>query len=458
MLSALIDNSTLTAVQRIIGDVPVAYSYPIEGDLAAYDQYLQALLLYDELAAIDDYKEEYKLERKGSFREIRFLNLDNIAYSEASSYAEEALLKIIFEIQKGKIKPGPLSEFLKSLGLHVAPAWYMSSSDWFLNVRILSKESDLNIDKYGALMSVISSQNLQSSKSVGDIGAVLKIEDGEGRKVDVINKGHRTVDDDIKHFSSSLNWIAFRSVFYLYLSSTLKSALVLHPIRHAYLGQYVLKQVMTDLAPNIRAELGDFFQQNVSSIKFSSDRMIGDAACSLQLPFFAAWAVGYAGNPKNGYDHVLQIRESPDARNLRSHFREIEALTDEVSQIAVRRETSKLYSAINSDIERLSTRFQGRKPNAGLGVSVNLLSMTPSISIPSIFERAKGIIPSSRSRSPALLRNIANDFINIPALGRISDDFKKSRRFAKGTQYVPDRTRVEPKRYQMSSTWFKEPL
>src|SRR5688572_2866192 len=103
MLSTVVDNSTLTSVQRMIGDVPVALSFPIEGDLSAYDNYLQALLIYDEVAAVDDYKEEFRSARRNRFREVRFLGTDNLPYNEISSVAAEAASGIHFKISRGRL-------------------------------------------------------------------------------------------------------------------------------------------------------------------------------------------------------------------------------------------------------------------------------------------------------------------------------------------------------------------
>jgi hypothetical protein len=45
MTNAIIDNSTLTAVQRVLGHIPGEQGYDLSGDLSAFDNYLSAMLL-----------------------------------------------------------------------------------------------------------------------------------------------------------------------------------------------------------------------------------------------------------------------------------------------------------------------------------------------------------------------------------------------------------------------------
>jgi hypothetical protein len=60
MRYALIDNSTLTSIQRILGDIPVKNRAIIDNDILALENYIQAILFYDEIICIDDYKSNLK--------------------------------------------------------------------------------------------------------------------------------------------------------------------------------------------------------------------------------------------------------------------------------------------------------------------------------------------------------------------------------------------------------------
>ena len=64
MTYALIDNATLTAVQRATGAVAVKTSDTINGDLCALENFLQGNLFSDDLLSIDNYKPEHRYSRK----------------------------------------------------------------------------------------------------------------------------------------------------------------------------------------------------------------------------------------------------------------------------------------------------------------------------------------------------------------------------------------------------------
>lgn len=63
MTNAVIDNSSLTAVERVLGYIPVDKNYDLSGDLSAFETYLTGLLLYDQPVRIDDYKPEFSKTR-----------------------------------------------------------------------------------------------------------------------------------------------------------------------------------------------------------------------------------------------------------------------------------------------------------------------------------------------------------------------------------------------------------
>ena len=68
MRFALVDNATLTAIQRLLGQIPVKNTYTIDGDILAMESLLQAILFYDEVVFLDDYKEQHRASRAAMAR------------------------------------------------------------------------------------------------------------------------------------------------------------------------------------------------------------------------------------------------------------------------------------------------------------------------------------------------------------------------------------------------------
>lgn len=59
----MIDNSTLTAVQRLTGKIPVYNRYSLDGDILAFEMLIQTILFFDDIYYVDDYKEKFRAER-----------------------------------------------------------------------------------------------------------------------------------------------------------------------------------------------------------------------------------------------------------------------------------------------------------------------------------------------------------------------------------------------------------
>ena len=83
MTYALVDNSTLTAVERLSGNVLTKSKDSTDTDIVALENYLQAILFYDRIVAIDDYIPKHRDSRIATFSNIDFLkksdfNLDLI--------------------------------------------------------------------------------------------------------------------------------------------------------------------------------------------------------------------------------------------------------------------------------------------------------------------------------------------------------------------------------------------
>jgi hypothetical protein len=64
--AALVDNTTLTAIQRLLGQIRTGNLHNIEGDILAFENFCQSVLLFDKVCTIDDYKPEYSRQRKRS--------------------------------------------------------------------------------------------------------------------------------------------------------------------------------------------------------------------------------------------------------------------------------------------------------------------------------------------------------------------------------------------------------
>ncbi|NRT71470.1 hypothetical protein [Clostridium beijerinckii] len=113
MRYALIDNSTLTAVQRILGDIPIKNKHTIDGDIIALENYIQAILFYDKVIYIDDYKENYRASRSKFFSNMMNFSPGEVGYASLIETTKKLTEEIVPCIEGGKFTDKDFKPFFE---------------------------------------------------------------------------------------------------------------------------------------------------------------------------------------------------------------------------------------------------------------------------------------------------------------------------------------------------------
>jgi hypothetical protein len=142
MAAVIIDNATLSAVQRLTGTAPAPSSYDAQGDYSALENLFLHLLFFDDFYFVDDYKDEFRSARAREFDFAHPIPPASLPYSEVEETSVTMTKQLILDIRGGKQANGLLKEFLEEIDLHLTCAWHMQSSDYFLTLKILADEPD----------------------------------------------------------------------------------------------------------------------------------------------------------------------------------------------------------------------------------------------------------------------------------------------------------------------------
>ncbi len=169
MRYALIDNSTLTAVQRVLGHIPIKNKYLIDADIPALENLIQAILFYDQILFLDDYKEAYRENRKDFFNKLLGYQFHDPAYKLLIDKAKEITEDIVLNVSGGKIVDGDFAPFLKMLKMNLVFTWDMTSSVFYLTVKALEGDDATDISKYGQLLSMIHSELMEKKNAIAVI-------------------------------------------------------------------------------------------------------------------------------------------------------------------------------------------------------------------------------------------------------------------------------------------------
>lgn len=459
MTNVVIDNSTLTAVERVLGYIPLDKNYDLSGDLAAFESYLCALVFYDQPIRIDDYKPEFSKVRAKNFAELGSVKFEDDSYEVLLSEAREITSNIHLKIHGGDLEDNIIGQFLKDIDLHVCPAWHMQSSDFYLRIRLLADETGVAVQKYSPLMSAIFDQ-LSENKNAGKKPNWAKTLIGsDGKEVrEKIGKGHdgsRKIGSDIHAFSAGLNWLALRSVFYALVSEHLQATVICHPIRNDFLARFYVSQLGA-VHPDQRKAVISYFQATARELIDQSNELLGGSAFKLHAPLISAWATLSAGSPRKALEHVLDVRYSPEAIAMRARMRDIEQLQTGGDIEPARKNAATLFRDFQFATEAFFRKF-GKKGDDPFSISANILGMSGSFKLVPALQKAASLLPH-RARSTALLRNITLDLIQSPSLGNVSNMLRSDANITSDEIESVYHPKFEKPRFRYARSYWKEPM
>jgi hypothetical protein len=459
MTAVIIDNSTLSAVQRLAGTIPAPNSYDAQGDYSALENLFVHLLFFDDYYFVDDYKEEFRSARMKEFSFIHPIPPSSFPYSEIEALAVAKTKQLILDIRGGKQTDGLLKEFLEEINLHVACAWHMQSSDYFLTLKILSDEPDTLAAryKYSPLTAMIFQQLSHDASNhvppnlIGSDGQAIASKENRGDRSYVVGS-------ELRHFSNSLNWLARRTAFFAFLSAHFDAAMSLHPIRHNFLARWSSKGAILTSSSVWRRKLGDFFgsksAEAVNAINASTDAI----EIGADLPLFAAWAVGVKGNVRDALSFIVEISQRPQTIALRKHFDEIDARRSGGDIAQHKRAINDLRAAIELEARKLVEKCGGSNASSVPSISINApLLPVPGLSFSTKADAGNLKIkfgPARRART--LLRNVVKDVIGFEELGKVRGALLRNVR--RSEEHSIPALRIEEKRYFGRGSSWKEPM
>lgn len=156
MRTAVVDNATLTAVQRLLGDIEVENDICVDGDIAAFETLIQAILFYDAVLYIDDYKPQFRSDRRARFHYLGAIDTASIPYQEVLAASAAVVDRITLRVNGGRIEENEIGKFLNDIKMYSTFTWDMRSSEWFLTMKMLQGVAGgVTAEKYSALNQMI---------------------------------------------------------------------------------------------------------------------------------------------------------------------------------------------------------------------------------------------------------------------------------------------------------------
>src|SRR5215467_15336172 len=118
----LIDNATLSGVERITGISQTLNLNNIDNDILCLEKLVTAILFSDKLIGIDDYKDEFRSNRLKNFDFIEFFKIDQPTYSVLAAEAATFARSMVFSFEGSK-PAGDVVSFFEALRIDPQLRW-----------------------------------------------------------------------------------------------------------------------------------------------------------------------------------------------------------------------------------------------------------------------------------------------------------------------------------------------
>lgn len=468
MRYAMIDNSTLTAIQRLLGEIKVKNKATIDMDILCFENYIESILFYDEIIAIDDYKEEYRNSRKEYFSNIKFIPKTMFDYNFFINKSLEKTADIFPKIEGGFITDDDFAEFFKLLRMNMVFTWDMSSSVFYLTQKMLQSESGLDIKKYSILNNAIFMDYFSS----GELDTTIKkieceLIDSYGNEIEIgkykVNNNLGGIREQTEIFISGLNWIAQRSTFYSYVSNYFQADTFMHPIRQSFNIHLIDKHINTPkgkLQPLINA-MNDHTTKALNEIvSFSQPFVVSHA-----IPLFCTYLIHKTKNPLDVINEAFELRNTEIFKQARDKLNKIDELVEEAEHEKYIKEGNKLLLEIEKLMDQMLIEY-GIKTSQGISTSKiismwNAASLFTSIpKLPRIDINIKGLdflknIKPQRGFK-GIYRNLIRDLVSIERLGEYHDLLTKDVYLDRDAQFYTSKT--EDPKYLRAKSFWKVPM
>lgn len=472
MTYALIDNATLTAVQRLEGHISTKSKDSVDADIVAFENYIQSILFYDKIIAIDDYIPAHRNDRIAHFSNISFLNKRDFGLDEIEAAARSLSDELKPKLRGGKFVNDDFKKLIELLQTHIVCTWDISSSVYHLTLKNLSSDTK-EFEKYGNIAAAIFSELGDAAESGNRTNGNLELVDRfgspirEGYKVPGARWGDGTsagvASDAIKAFVASLVWLANRSIFYSLAAKHLQADTFLYPIRQTYQQAYLSEscQYGFDYAKHIVEHFSTSISNDLVNIH-SGGKAIATAT---SLPIFSAWLAKETGDPSRIVEAAYSIRGNAEFVETREKMREIRHLFDENEIACANKHLSKLISEVSKASNSMRVKY-GIETRQGVPVTkivqvyntVAALQSLPKlpafnfkVKIPEFFYNLK------KPRGfRAVYRNLTHDLSTVWSLGEARDILgSKVSLDEEARSYNPKR---ELPQYKNSHSQFKSPM
>lgn len=375
MVTALIDNATVSSIQRALGKAKLRDVGVLDVEHAALGRFAEAILLCQRVVVPDNYKQEYTAARK---RLLAELNVEFISVPEVLDDSLNQVAKSLAEPWKEAYIEGQerslFQQYFKQINAFSRFIWQYSSSEFFLVFRAhgVEKESPLI-------------EAILSSPKDDDLGKELQIIAKNGKPV-----AWNDMSRHVQRMLGVMGWIGHQYIWHQAFAAQHDLTYMPHPLRDFFANDFLTR---VNLGATNASTFDNVFSTEIS--KFQGTLQAGIAQLSslhssitMSMPPMLPLLAKESTSGNDAIRVLGQLRNESKVVELRQILAEAQKQRD----IGNYNPLSKLAS----EIEKIGKSFLLEK-----GIEQRLISISPPTSLVGI--KVEGDDSAIRRRMPAWL-------------------------------------------------------
>jgi hypothetical protein len=429
----LVDNATLSGVERLTGESRTLNLNNIDNDILCLEKLITAILFSDAVIGVDDYKDNFRSQRLKKFDFIDFLSIETETYSALARDAADFAKGMAFSFDGSK-PAGDVVSFFESLRLDPQLRWDIFVSSEYLTLSLLVKDTrDIHYET--AIDSMFRNENadgkaVSAGKNFSPTVSVERHPEITDTKALVQSfasgnssfsgPGHKSL---LERFIFGYGWTAERTLFYNAVAAMNEADAFLAPLRDAF-AESCCRLESKSQVNSLLEKLKSSAQEALVKIVDAS----GSAKFAMKLPFFTAYLISKTKNPTQCIDLALKMRNESEFRECRTILHNLGHLSTHERYKEVNNILRFLQQSCGSLMKKYAVNTEG-----GLQASISL-----GLSGPSVGTNVKlsQLFRHYRNRPFArVFRNIAQDMLNVERLGSLNDKLRSSIREHKDATY-----------------------
>ena len=224
MITTLIDNATVSSVQRALGKAQLRDLSVLDVEHAALERLVEAILLSDRVVVPDNYKEAFTPARKSLLEKfgVEFLSVDQEVDASLNMVARELIRPWFEAFDAGKDR-GLFKEYLGQVDAFTNFIWEHSNSEFFLVFRAHGIEKD----------SPLIEALLSSPRDV-ELGKHFQIIAEDGRSV-----YWNRLSPHVQSMLSVMGWLGHQYIWHQAFAAARDLVYSPHPLREFFANDFL---------------------------------------------------------------------------------------------------------------------------------------------------------------------------------------------------------------------------